>query len=477
MNKNLIMMSDSYKFSHSKGWNNCEHEGQYPPGTEAMFSYIEARAGEHLVFFGLQMFIKEYLLTPITSANINQAEKFCAAHGEPFNREGWEYILKTYNGYMPVKIKAVPEGMVTKNRNAICTVECHDPKCYWIVNFLETCILRSIWYPSTVATVSFDCKQTIAKYLEMTSDNQEQIAFKLHDFGGRGVSSGESAAIGGAAHLVNFMGSDTVEGILAANEYYNCDMAAFSIPAAEHSTITSWGKENEVEAYRNMLKQYGGQGKLVACVSDSYDIFNACENLWGGVLKDDVINMGGTLVIRPDSGDPAQTVARCVEILADKFGFSINSKGFKVLPDCVRVIQGDGINRNSIEEILSLLKFKGFAADNVAFGMGGALLQHMNRDTFGFAMKCCALKVNGEWQDVFKEAPGKNSKRGRLTMIETPSGLFTCKYENLPHGAREVLQTVYNHDLTTVRSVDGQPRVKECNFNEVRANAVKGVQA
>lgn len=463
MKRNLILATDSYKASHWK---------QYPAGTEAMQSYIEARGGSHLLFFGLQIFIKDYLLKPITQRDIDQAATFFAAHGEPFNREGWEYILNTYKGYMPVIIKALPEGTVINNRNVLCTIECHDPKCFWVASYLETVLLRAIWYPSTVATVSYDCRQTIKKYLDLTSDNPEQLGFKLHDFGGRGVSSGESAGIGGAAHLATgAMGSDTVEGIIYANEYYNCDMAAFSIPAAEHSTITSWGKENEVEAYRNMLKQYGGPGKLVACVSDSYNIENACY-LWGTELKEEVMNMGGTLVVRPDSGDPAQTVARVVEILAECFGTTTNSKGFKVLPDCVRVIQGDGINRNSIEEILSLLMWKGFAADNVAFGMGGALLQQVNRDTFGFAMKCCAIKINGVWQDVFKEAPGKNSKRGRLTLVETEEGFKSVRLEEVGYN-KIALQTAFCLDIINVEDeiVDVDPFVNEITFEEVRANA------
>jgi len=462
MKRNIILAADSYKASH---W------PQYPEGTEAYQGYIEARSGDHLVFFGLQMYIQDYLMTPITQADIDQAAAFFAAHGEPFNREGWEYILKKYNGYMPVVIRAVPEGTVIKNRNCIAIIECHDPKCFWVASYLETSLLRAIWYPSTVATISFDCKQTIERFLRETSDAPvaEQIAFKLHDFGGRGVSSGESAALGGAAHLVNFMGSDTVEGVLAANTYYDCDMAAFSIPAAEHSTITSWGKENEVEAYRNMLKQYGGEGKLVAVVSDSYDIFKACEELWGGILKDEVMNMGGTLVIRPDSGDPAPTVTKVVEILMDKFGYTTNSKGYRVLPPCVRVIQGDGINNASINEILASLKWNKMSAENVGFGMGGALLQHCNRDTYGFAMKCCALKVNGVWRDVYKEATGKASKRGRLNLVRRNGEVQTIRAEEYTLGDELLLRTAY-------AITNYGPFIDVITFDEVRANAAKGVQ-
>jgi nicotinamide phosphoribosyltransferase len=473
MKRNILLSTDSYKFSHSIGINNTEHQGQYPPGAEGMQSYIEARGGDHLVFFGLQMFIKDYLLTPITQADIEEAELFCKAHGVPFNKQGFEYILTEYKGYMPVTIKALPEGTVIKNRNCLLTICCTDPVCFWIVNFLETALLRAIWYPSSVATVSYDCKKVIKDFLERTSDVQEQVAFKLHDFGGRGCSSGETAGIGGAAHLVNFLGSDTVEGVQYANHYYGAEMAGFSIPAAEHSTITSWGKDNEVEAYRNMLKQYGGPGKLVAVVSDSYDIFKACE-LWGTELKADVEALGavgGTLVIRPDSGDPAPTVRRCVEILAEKFGTTRNSKGYKVLPPYVRVIQGDGINKASINEILATLKWAGFSADNVAFGMGGALLQHVNRDTYGFAMKCCALLVNGKWIDVFKEAPGKESKRGRLTVVEDEEGKAkTVRLDDQNWEDKIILNLVY-----TMTKKLYEPFVALTNFEKIRENANKPI--
>lgn len=280
--------------------------------------------------------------------------------------------------------------------------------------------MRAVWYPTTVASNSFACKQLISESLNNTSDeSDESINFKLHDFGARGVSSSESAGIGGAAHLVNFMGSDTLEGIRVANQYYDEDMSGFSIPASEHSTITSWGKDNESSAYENLLNTFGGDNKVFACVSDSYDIENAVTNIWGHELKDKVINSGGTVVIRPDSGNPFTVVPDVIERLMNCFGYETNSKGYRVLPPYVRVIQGDGINRDSIYKILQILTEKKISTDNIAFGMGGALLQQLNRDTFSFAMKCSAIKINGEWQDVYKDPKhsdgfSKSSKKGIL---------------------------------------------------------------
>jgi nicotinamide phosphoribosyltransferase len=211
------------------------------------------------------------------------------------------------------------------------TVESTDARVPWMTSWIETALMR-IWYPISVATQSWMIKKIIHRYLEETSDDPEaELPFKLHDFGSRGVSSQESAAIGGAAHLVNFTGSDTVAGIWLANQIYHHPMAGFSIPAAEHSTMTAWGREGEVDAYRNMLDRFARPGSVVAVVSDSWDLWNALENIWGGTLREAVISSGATVVIRPDSGHPATVVLRALKILEERFGVTTNSKGFKSL--------------------------------------------------------------------------------------------------------------------------------------------------
>jgi len=287
----------------------------------------------------------------------------------------------------------------------LVTIESTDPQLPWVVSFIETLVLQ-VWYPITVATQSWHVREIIKGYLEETStDPAGQLPFKLHDFGYRGVSSPQSAARGGLAHLVSFKGTDTLAAVLAGRAYYAEPMAGYSIPAAEHSTITSWGRDGELKAYRNMLRQYGKPNALFACVSDSYDIYNTVEHLWGGVLRQEVIDSGAVLVV-------------CVTLLDQKFGSALNAKGYKVL-ERVRVIQGDGINERTIREILATLKINGYSADNIAFGMGGALLQQVNRDTLKFAMKCSAIRVDGEWREVYKDPvtdPGKASKRGRMTV-------------------------------------------------------------
>lgn len=409
---NLLLNTDSYKASH---WL------QYPPGTDATFFYVESRGGvyDRTVFFGLQAILKEYLAKPVTHADIDEARDLFAAHGEPFNEAGWRYIVDRHGGLMPIRIRAVPEGTVVPTHQALVTIESTDPQAYWVPSYLETLLLR-LWYPVTVATISWHAKQTIRQFLERTSDDpQGQLPFKLHDFGARGVSSTESAALGGAAHLVNFLGTDTVSGLLLAKRYYHEPMAGYSIPAAEHSTITSWGREREVDAYRNMLEQFARPGAIVAVVSDSYDIFHAIREHWGKTLREQVIASGATLVVRPDSGDPVDVVHQCLTLLDEAFGHTVNGKGYKVL-NHVRVIQGDGINPTSIRAILERATSYGYATDNLAFGMGGALLQRLDRDTQKFALKCSAARVDGEWIDVYKDPvtdKGKSSKRGRMTLL------------------------------------------------------------
>lgn len=459
----IIIRTDSYKFSQ---WM------QYPKGTTHISSYIESRGGEEKsVFFGPQAFIKDYLLNPITMADIDRAERIVKAHGLPFNRLGWEIIVREYNGLLPIEIQAVPEGTFMETHNVQMQVVNTDPRMWWLTSYIETALLRAIWYPSTVATKSRKMKVLIAKALYETSDIpvMDQLMFKLHDFGARGASSGETAILGGMAHLVNFMGTDTAEALVGVMAYYNTDeVVGFSIPASEHSTITSWGRENEVDAFENMLDTFGGPGKLLACVSDSFDIYAATRDLWGEKLKDKIINMGGTLVVRPDSGDPETVPVEVIEILAEKFGFTINSKGYKVLPPYIRVIQGDGINEHSLPKILENLKAAGFSADNIAFGMGGGLLQAWNRDTLKYAMKASAIRINeGEWKGFSKDPitdHGKKSKEGRLGLVYE-CGIGSCSFRTLPEDMANkkgnLLRTIFKNGELLI----------EDTFQEIRDRA------
>jgi len=410
--RNLVLETDSYKFTHWK---------QYPPGTEFVYSYLESRGGMfgQVVFFGLQYYLQRYLSgVVVTEEDVSEARRFVDQHLGPgmFNYEGWMQIVRRHGGKLPVMIKAVPEGSVVDVSNVLMTIENTDPACYWLPNYLETLLLK-VWYPITVGTLSRAIRRVILSALERSGD-PSLIDFKLHDFGYRGVSSEETAGIGAAAHLINFKGTDTVAGIRILQQYYGSQaMEGFSVPAAEHSTITSWGRENEAQAYRNMLTQF--PSGIVAVVSDSYNVYNAAEKLWGELLRDQVLAREGTLVVRPDSGNPRETVLKVLQILGDKFGYEMNAKGYRVLNPKVRVIQGDGVNFWTIQDMLMAINRAGWSADNIAFGMGGALLQQLNRDTQKFAFKTSNVTVNGKDREVFKdpvEGHEKMSKQGRLAL-------------------------------------------------------------
>ena len=223
-----------------------------------------------------------------------------------------------------------------------------------------------------------------------------------------------------------------------------------------------------------MIQQFGGQDRVVAVVSDSYDIWNAIDNLWGGELREQVEQAGGTLVVRPDSGEPVEIVPEAIERLMARFGYRTNSKGYRVLPDCVRLIQGDGVCAQSIEAILQEMKARGLSADNVAFGMGGELLQKLNRDTQKFAMKASAICINGEWRDVYKDPitdPGKRSKRGRLALVRRNESVQTVRADALNGDGVDGVDSEENQLIKVFRN--GEILI-DWDFETIRQRAAQG---
>jgi len=450
MNHNIILLTDSYKVTHYR---------QYPPKTEYVYSYFESRYGEFpdTKFFGLQYILKQYLTGQrVTRTMIEMADIYFKNHfgdSSLFNREGWEYILTEHGGRLPISIKAVPEGTIVPTSNVLMTVENTDPKVYWLTNYLET-LLVQVWYPTTTATVSYAMKQIILDALTMSGD-VSGLPFKVHDFGVRGSTTMESSALGGASHLINFMGTDNVPALELLTEFYGADMAGFSIPASEHSTITSWGQDKELDAFRNMLESY--PKGLVACVSDSFNIYDACEKLWGTELKSQIENREGTLVIRPDSGDPKEVLPKILEILSGKFGYTTNDKGYKVLPDYLRVIQGDGINHETLYRICKTVMEAGYSLDNLAFGSGGGLLQQCDRDTLSFAFKCSDICIDGIHQDVFKQPVGsewKKSKKGRLKLVRDDDHGFTTAQYSTPFRDDVLIEVFRDGELLVDQTLD-----------------------
>lgn len=450
--RNLVLMADAYKYSHHK---------LYYPGTSYVYSYLESRGGKFdtTVFYGLQYFLKEYLEgSAFTQKDLDEAAAFLPqvfGRDDVFDKSKFQYILDKYNGHLPVRIKAVPEGTEVPTSNVLMTIENTDPECYWLTNFLET-LLMQVWYPCTVATISKAVRRTVGRYYTDTAEESAKagIPYVLNDFGFRGVSSVESAGLGGSAHLTSFVGSDNLAGGIWAQNYYNTKKVyCASVPATEHSICTLLGKEGELDMFKHVLDTF--PTGVIACVSDSYNIFEACKQYWGTELKEQILDRDGTLVIRPDSGDPTMTLLRIFEILFDKFGYTTNSKGYKVLPPQLRVIQGDGVNYDSINKLYAALKDNGISAENLVLGMGGALLQKLDRDTQKFALKCSAAVINGK-EIVVQKSPTemnaegeitgsfKKSKAGRFKLVHTNGTYQTVAADN-NDGLADVLQTVFEN--------------------------------
>ena len=465
--ENFILRTDSYKLTHWK---------QYPEGMTKVYSYLESRGGDYekTLFFGLQYYIKRYLENVnITMDDVNEAEMFSEAHfgtKENFNRKGWEYIVKRLGGRLPIRIKAVKEGTLVPVSNVLATIENTDPNCYWLTNVIETMLMK-LWYPITIATNSFYAKKIIKEHLQKTGGVTEGLLFKLHDFGYRGVSSEETAGIGGMSHLVNFLGTDTLRGIVYADNYYNSGMAGFSVPASEHSVACSFGKDFEEEYFLNMLSTY--KTKTVSIVSDTYDVFNFIETMSSKYRKL-IVDRDGTVVFRPDSGDPVEVNSKLIDILWDKFGGEYVN-GFKLLVPQVRLIQGDGIDRDSLAEILHMLELKGFSTDNIVFGSGGGLLQKFDRDTCKFAIKASygEREIDGK---IIKFAiskdpvtsKGKKSKPGILKLHKTQENRFTTmsSFDNdsdMFQCYTDELEVVYENGFIK----------REQEFNEVKELAEK----
>lgn len=479
--------ADSYKFSHY-----C----QYQTNATRMMSYIESRGGAYdkVMNFGLQMLIKEYLMGTFTHERVDNLKAFAIGHMGCFDEACWRRVVDVYGGKLPIEIRNAKEGLMIPTGNVLITVETtvDDPEVFSLVSFFETLLLR-FWYPATVATKSWYMYDLIYRNLRETADQPDaSIPFKLHDFGSRGAAGFQGGAMfGGVGHLVNFMGSDTTVAIAMAQLAYHDDMPAFSIPASEHSTTTSWGVGGEANFVRNMIDSYGRKPNAIyAMVADSYNVKSfvtktiASPEIRGAII-DNHATYGTTTVIRPDSNDPVLMPIQTIIWLDEVFGSSVNGKGYKVLNHGVRVIQGDGIDATNVDQILTKLKNLGYSGDNIAFGMGGALLQKCDRDTMKFAMKCCAIKVDGEWQDVFKNpiqlawadgesfdptvhsgATFKKSKAGRLTLVqnEAVADVYsTIRVEELDQltGWVDALEPVYRNGML----------LRDMTLAEVRANA------
>lgn len=451
----IIKDSDSYKYSH---WR------LYPAGTTEMYSYLESRGGvyDKTVFFGLQP-ILEKMKRKITVKQVEEGKIFAAKHGVPFNYEGWMYIATELNGKLPIEIKAVKEGTIVPFRNVLLTIRNTDPKCAWLTSFLETMLLR-IWYSITVATRIHNMKKNIKPFFERTADTMDGIGFAVLDFSSRGVSSYEQSEIGGAAYLASFVGSDNIPAVDFVNKHYVSDMAGWSVSATEHSVMCSYGEDNEFESFKNLIENGMDESGILSVVSDTWDIFRAA-GYWAQ-LADMIKAKNGTLVVRPDSGDIEDVLPKVLEILEEGFGYTMNSKGFKVLNN-VKVLWGDGINEHTCTLPFEIAERMGISADSVLTGSGGGLMQvDINRDTNKFAVKGSNVIVNGVSTAIAKDPvtdKGKQSKKGKFALLYSPKLGFdtvnpeTCKVNGMPadESGHDMLEQVFlNGKIVRRQTID-----------------------
>jgi len=357
-----------------------------------------------------------------------------------FYREGWEYILKEHGGKLPVQIKAVPEGTQVDIRTPMLTVENTVDEFFWVTNYIETLMSCSLWQMCTSATLAREFKRILTRWANHTGGPVDFVKFQGHDFSMRGMGSLESAKYSAAGHLLSFVGTDSIPGILFLEDFYGAnietELVGTSIPATEHSVMCAYGQD-ELASYRNIITNVYPSG-FVSIVSDTWDLWSVLNNVIA-TLKPEILARDGRVVIRPDSGDPVKiicgdplsdnpdAVRGVIEILWDIFGGTVNKQGFKELDPHIGAIYGDAISLRSCDDICKGLADKGFASTNMVYGIGSFTYQYNTRDTFSFALKSTYARINGEEKFLFKspvtDSGIKKSQTGMVRVFESPWGV------------------------------------------------------
>lgn len=429
------LLCDFYKISHRE---------QYPKGTEKIYSTWTPRASRFpeikgVVAFGVQAFVQEYLINyfnkyffsrPVEDVVHEYARVISATLGTKNPYTGHISALHAL-GYLPLRIRAVKEGTEVPIRVPLLTVENTLPKFFWVTNYIETLMSCSLWQMCTSATLAKRFQQVLTQWAVKTGGPRDFVQFQGHDFSMRGMGSLETAKYSAAAHLLSFVGTDSIPGILFLEEYYGADvekeLVGTSIPATEHSVMCAYGQD-ELASYRNLITKVYPSG-FVSIVSDTWDLWGVLNNVIS-VLKPEIMARDGRVVIRPDSGDPVKiicgdplsdhpdAVRGVVEILWDIFGGTVNEKGYKELDPHIGAIYGDAITIERCTEICRQLEAKGFASTNMVYGIGSFTYQYNTRDTFSFALKSTYARINGEEVMLFKDPITDNGiKKSQKGMV------------------------------------------------------------
>ena len=437
--ENLILNTDAYKLTH---WQ------EYPKGLSKLYSYCESRTGglfNEVVFFGLQMIIHDHFLSPVTTEMIEEAEaeaEMTFATKKYFNRQVWERVRDL--GYFPVRIKALPEGLVVPTGTVLFTLESTESWFATTLNALET-VLMHVWYPTTIATNELYIKAALTKFYEETG-NLENLPFAVNDFGLRGATSREAAARGGAAHLLHFRGTDNMVANHAIKEIYDLAGRGLSVWATEHSVATSYGEGSGEIDYLKAQLDRSDENTTISIVIDSFETLNFIDHVVASSeISEKIKKRPGRVVFRPDSGNPIETPIAVLEHLDKIFGHSINEKGYRLLNFNVGVIQGDGMKRETIIELYQTIIELGWSADNLVTGSGGGLLQQgFDRDTQRFAIKASYAELeDGSELNVQKKTAGKVSKSGKFKVVKDEDGqILTVSQTDL---REDLLRTIYEN--------------------------------
>ena len=444
---NAITLIDGYK---------ADHRRQYPDGTQYVYSNWTPRGSriegiDHVVNFGLQYFLMEYLGNQFNATFFSRDEDaVCRDYERRMetylgpNGIGSDHIRALHRlGYLPLEFKALPEGALVPLRVPMFTVENTHPDFFWLVNYIETLMSNVLWMPMTSATIAKRMRGLLEEYAAKTGSPAEFVDWQGHDFSMRGMAGVESAVLSGMGHLTQFTGTDTIPAVEAVENYYdeNADhyLIGGSVAATEHSVMCAGGKDDERETYERLIDLY--PSGILSVVSDTWDLWKVITETLPS-LKDKIMARDGKLVIRPDSGDPADILCGTyrgdkhdgcclpstpaekgvVELLWEIFGGTVTETGHKLLDSHIGVIYGDSINYERAKDILSRLDAKGFASANVVFGMGSFGYQYQTRDTFGFAMKATNVTIDGVEKPIFKDPKTDNglkkSLRGRIAVLK-----------------------------------------------------------
>ena len=476
----------------------ADHRRQYPEGTEYVYSNFTPRSSrlanlldgfdERVVVIGIQAYIKrvlieqwnnEFFSKPKTDVIAKYKRRMDTSLGEgavPIDHMEALHDL----GYLPIKVKSLPEGSRVNIRVPMFTVVNTKPEFFWLTNYIETSISAEIWKPCTTATIAYEYKRLLVDFANKTGAPLDFVPLQGHDFSARGMSGMDDAASSGIGHLANFIGTDTVAAIDYAEDYYGVDgVVGVSVPATEHSVMCMGTKDDEIQTFKRLINELYPSG-IVSIVSDTWDFWKVISE-FTAELKDDILarrpNAIGLakVVFRPDSGDPVKVICGdpdaepgspefkgSVQCLWDIFGGTETEKGYKILHERVGLIYGDSITLQRAQAILEGLEAKGFASTNIVFGIGSYTYQYLTRDTFGFAIKATWGQVNGEGREIFKDPitdkGDKKSAAGLLRVEETTNGFELFDRQTPEQEQQGVLQLVFE---------DGQVQ-NETNFAEIK---------